>query len=409
MNLRQTLSYIAWYNETDPVVLTAYEWHKKYLEIKENGQPTKTKTCRYDFYAIADTDKIAYKVEIKGKYRQLYTYDHENGYKWYTTNDFDQSKDGKSGTDAIRRFNAEFAKDYGKDETDAAAFRRNFGTTDKSFKACVPRQFYYINRSECNRTLHGISSIDDTAHYPSSACGPLPDSKTAVQYQGQVEPTEEYPFAFYLKSGHIKEFGKFDTREWLNSSYSINLFYFKQEDHDPYLAPEEDVTVLMKPAKYTLDSIWRRLYETRKTDPSAKLAMNATIGNWHRNKYTSHKYAHLAAITIGRANAKMLKAALAIGEDRILHICVDGIIYCGDAVAYNKKEFGQFQQEFTNCKFKMLGTNVYMAFDEDNKLVKWKHGAYNQNADGSNIEDCPPTKFEDMRQWKRVDILEEDI
>lgn len=409
MSLRQTLMYIKWYEETNPTVLTAYEWHKKYLEVKENGQATETKTCRYEFYGIADTGKTAYKVEIKGKYRQLYTYDHKNGYNWYTTNDFDQSKDGKSGTDAIRRFNLEFAKDYGKNENDTLAFRRTFGTTGVEFKVCVPKQFYYIDKSKCNRTLHGISSVDDTAHYPSSACGRLPDSKTAVRYSGQVEPTEEYPFAFYLKSGHIKEYGRFDTREWLKSPYMVNLFNFKQEDHNPYLAADEDITVLMKPAKHTLDVVWQRLYDLRKTDPSAKLAMNATIGNWHRNRYNAYKYAHLAAVVIGRANDKMLKAAHVIGEDNILHLCVDGIIYYGPAMASAEKRFGKFQQEFTNCKFKMLGMNVYMAFDENNTLVKWKHGAYNQNADGSYIEDCPPSKFDDMRQWRRVNILEDDI
>lgn len=407
-SFREIIKYIYWRRETKAEVLSAEDWKELYLMIKDAGEKPATLTRRNQWYAIADKGLMAYNVQVKGKYRHLYTYSHETGYHWYTTNDFDTSKDGHTGTDAIRYFTKAFGLTYGEGPDDKAAFRKAYGTTNEEFKNCVPKQFYWIDRSKCGKTLFNVSSIDDSSHYPAAACGLMPDSHTAQVFDGRVEPTKEYPFAFYLKSGHFKEYNGVDTQQWLSSKYATSLFDFKDDKKNPFLHPCADMTVLMKASPITMTRLWEALYQIKSEKPEAKLAMNATIGNWHRRAYRSYRYAHLATVAIARANDKMLKAIQLIGEERVIHVCVDGIIYIGDAVATKEKQLGKFVQEFSSCVFQMRGMNTYMAF-ENGVLVKMKHGAFNYNSDNTFIDDYPPTKFEDMYQWKRIDLLEDCI
>ena len=123
--------------------------------------------------------------------------------------------------------------------------------------------------------------------------------------------------------------------------------------------------------------------------------------------YNGYKYAHLAAVTIARANEKMIRfVENNIGNEKAIHICVDGCIYIGGAVSDEKKDFGKFVQEFERCEFQMVGMNCYMA-KKDNELKKFKHGAFNYYEEGRKIDDYPPEEYKDMLKWKRINHLEE--
>lgn len=406
------LNYINWTKEGKLVVLTNDQWIERYRECKKGGKVPKSETVRREWFDCASECGLAYKVKTWGKYKELRVFTYKDDYIRYSTNSIDPNKDGRAGTAAIQEFLRHFNKVYGGDNGDSRTFSRFFGTTPEDVKLCVPKQFYWINENLKYKTLQNVSSVDDSAHYPSSACGKLPDAVTAMYFEGQKEPNETYPFAFYIKSGHVCEFQGVDTRKWLESPFMVSLFDWEGirkgiNKSDPYLPPEEDVTILMKSAGATLDGIWQFYYEKRHEDPTAKLVMNAVIGNWHRKRYNGYKYAHLAAITIARANDKMLKFVdRNIGNDRAIHICVDGCIYIGDAVCGSQKEFGKFVQEFERCEFQMVGMNCYMAKSGD-ELKKFKHGAYNYYDDGLKIDENPPKDYKDMRRWARINRLEE--
>ena len=96
-----------------------------------------------------------------------------------------------------------------------------------------------------------------------------------------------------------------------------------------------------------------------------------------------------------------------IGKRNVIHTCVDGIIYKGTyKIGYDFKEMNTYQQEFTDCKFKMLGTNIYMAMNND-EVVKYKHGSFNKIKETEEfIDDNPPKDFGDMDKWYKYDILE---
>ena len=409
-------SYIEWHYMATLVKLKSDEFEAKFKEISSKGTVAATKTKVVDWYL---KDEVKYSLEKTKKYYRLYVCDENNDLYIYTTNWFDTTKDGSSGTDAIQSFMREFAKQTeGKDNR--KCFAKYFGTTEEEFKNCVPKQLYYISSSytdkEYNeRVIDHVSSIDDSSHYPSCGCGILPDSHTAVRYEGTVEPTEEYPFAFYIKSGHSAEYGVYDTHDWVRSFYYPWLM--KIDDKRKIIYPradigkEDDITVLMKPAKVTLDNVWKHFYELRHEDEVAKLVMNATIGNFHRNNYKAYKYAHIASVIIARANDKQLRMMDYIGHKNVLHACVDGIIYKGNfEIGIKDKIMGEYHQEFTDCKFKMRGMNSYIAFSQNGELEKFKHGAYNYIKDtDKEISNNPPESFKDMYDWIKRDKLGEVI
>lgn len=412
-DIRGMINYIYWNKDATLVTLPNDEWIKKYQECQENGKTPVSQSIRHDWYECAKAAGIAYRVQISGKYKELRVFTFDGGYTRYSTNSIDPHKDGRAGTEAIQTFLKYFAETYGGEKSDSRYFSTVFGTSPAEIKECVPKQFYWIDENLKGKTLKNVSSVDDSAHYPSCACGRMPDANTALTIGGEIEPNKEYPFAFYIKSGHFHELDGVDTRKWLNSPYMMALFDWdgirrKKRPIDPYLNPEQDVTVLMKAAPLTLDKTWQHFYALRNEDETAKLVMNAVIGNWHRKRYQNYKYAHLAVVTIARANQKMHDEAERIGFSRIIHICVDGCIYIGAAAESTEKMFGRFRQEFEKCEFSMVAMNCYMVL-KGGELVKYKHGAYNVYDDGTPIEGNPPKNFSDMLRWRKQNALEECI
>lgn len=88
------------------------------------------------------------------------------------------------------------------------SFKQCFGTVEGKLERCVPKQLYW---SKNEPYLGNASSVDFSSHYPASLCGILPDSHTAIVKRGTVKPTAEYPFAFYVKSGHLAIYKELDT------------------------------------------------------------------------------------------------------------------------------------------------------------------------------------------------------
>lgn len=290
-------------------------------------------------------------------------------------------------------------------------FKQCFGTVEGNLERCVPKQLYW---SKSKPYLGNVSSIDFSSHYPASLCGILPDSHSAIIKKGTVKPTAEYPFAFYIKSGHMAIYKELDTHNWLfNQNLKLeDLFRLKtikkpdnikvfDDTFKQYIKPDEDETILMKASAYTLKDVYQHFYDLRKVDPNAKLALNASIGQMHRKIYNRDKYAHLAAIAIARANQKILDLLTKINFEDIIQIQVDGILYKGNQqYGIFDKYLGAPIQEVLNrpCRWERLG--VYMIDLGDHMKVKCQ--GYNATTIGIAPEES--TKFEDMDLW--VNIIE---
>lgn len=403
--------YITWGKEAEIVKCSVDEWKSHYTWFKENGVRAKDKTLRSSW----NNELPAFSVGNNTKYKNLYTCDADGALRIYTTNSEDPSKDGRQGTKAIQAFITKCCEEYGT--TDRRFLAKHFGTTEAPIKNCVPKQFYYVNKAIVGREVVA-SCVDASSHYPANLKGLLPTSVGAISVDGVAEPTSEYPFAFYLKSGNFCQLGGADTREWVKSPFFPYLFDFKKAKRNntsPIIDPDNETTVLMKASELTLDSVIDEFYANKKNAgdeqkrKEAKLVMNALIGMFHTQKYRSYKYAHLAAVCIARANQRMLDMCDLIGVDNVLHVAVDGCIYKGSekyGCDDSDKDIGKFVQEFTNFRTMIMKSNTYMAM-KDGEVFKFKHGSYNYYKDGRLIDGNPPTKYEDMLDWVKVDTLKE--
>jgi hypothetical protein len=394
---RHSIRYINWKEEAQRIVLSNEDFAKEFAIIEKNGNRVcGTKTIR-SAYEIGD-----YRVEKQGIYKTIYVMKGNGDYRIYTTNTADNNKnnlDRLTGPKAIAELIKKFAEINGLNQK---GFSKAFGTVGEAFKACVPKQLYYLPVDKMHRKIKNVSAIDICSHYPNSMSGPLPDAGTAIEFNYFVPPSEEYPFAFYLDSGNCAEYEVFDTNTWIFSPLAESLF----DDPDKHVY--ETRTILMKKSKYTLDKCWEFFYNRRKQDPVAKLVMNASIGMMHTKKYNSYHYAHLVAIALGRANERLRRLAEDIGFRDILHICVDGIIYYGKyEYGCKQKELGAIYQEFTDCTIKIRGTNCYIVKDSSDKVICAKHGAYNFNKDGTPIDISTVMDFDEQYNWIKIDPTED--
>ena len=400
--MRQIINYVNWSKEAKAIKLTQQEMKDKLKEVKKYRTKAKSHTKREDF------TEYTYGICMHGDYAEIYM--RENGkYVKYYCNAVDASKADKSPrTRPDIDFDTKFR------ELNGVSMRVAYGFVDKTLKRCIPKQFYYIDKKKIDRLIKA-SCVDASSQYPSGCYGPMPDFHTAILVKGRADPTEEYPFAFYA-SGHCAEYGRFDTREWMRSPYYLYLFRAGNEDWPMrfWVDDAKEETILMKPSQYTMDSTWDWFYAKKSSAEKgseereqAKSVMNRTIGCWHRkdkdknrfmnyDNHGSYQLAHLAAIAICRGNQKLLDKIKSIGEMRILHVCVDGIIYAGSDPQYDQeKGIGKFEQEFIGADFMMAGLNVYCAKDENGTY--FKHGGFDL-IDGEPIMEDREWDFSDLHK-----------
>ena len=406
--IRRELDFIYWKKESNFTYLTQQEFAQKVNSLS-NRKRLKYSSSRGDY-----VDDTTYSIRKEGKYLVLYLLEEEN-YNRYSTNYADDKKTQNKGHESIKLVGQDFEKQYG------IKLFKAFGTTEEEFKRCIPRQFEYINekliRKESDLPIK-CSSIDGCSQYPAHICGRLPDAHTAVRYEGTVQPNEEYPFAFYINSGHVAEYKVFDTHDWFMYDQALwsHLFRGVKQAFNlrQSLTGDKDITVLMKASSYELSDIYKRYYEIKETYEhdseeyqQAKLVMNASIGMMHQNEYRSYRYAHLAAIAIARANNDILKKISEIGLKYIVQVCVDGIIYLGNEVLGQKeKELGKYHQEFVGCIGKVSSMNRYIFFSSKG-LAKAKWQGCNRTKDNKPIGYENIESVNDQYGWWLNDVLKE--
>lgn len=387
--LRLHLEYVHWKSEVrNPITCESAEEFLAYLnEFESTRRKLPQKENRRIFYS-----EETYTVRKDDVWIGIFYWD--NGYKNIRYRYFDSKRSTKNTGSGIAALREEFQKRNG------ISMCKAFGTTEEEFKRCIPKQIQFSNGKYEGKT----SSVDLSSAFPSNMRGCLPDAHKPLVLSGTVKPNAEYPFAFYLNSGHSAEFQRYDTHDWVRSKYAEHLFNFKRMNFEK--SGDADCTVLMKASDYELTDIWNDFYDIKKNGQTeeeierAKLAMNSAIGCMHRKEYKRDKYAHLAVIALCRTNQIMLDVLEnELRCAKIIQACVDGIIYKGKAIRDTEKKLGALVQEYEDKMTSYRGTNQYIVMEGD-KLIKWKHAGFDTMADGSPIHE--PTSLDE--QWGRANL-----
>ena len=387
-------------------------------ELAEIYNQLKSKRKQIDFSnrTLDFTTKTfaLYRNKNKNDILGIYYLEKPGKYVHYSTNTFDDRKNDTklTGSKAYSLLSGKFI------ELTGVTLNKAFGSSTEDFKRCIPKQLVYFNKKYLNKKLL-YSSIDACSQYPANLRGVLPDARTAVVKQGTVKPDKEYRFAFYINSGHCAEYNVFDTHNWIYAPTELWNSLFRMRRNENWIlqqdkAGDNDVTILMKASKYELTDVLNYYFNQKEQILdheseeylNAKLVMNAAIGAMHLQNYNRNKYAHLVAICLGRANQKLLDMALKIGVSQIAQIVVDGILYTGPAYGVTERQFGSFNQEFTNCEGLVSNYNKFIVM-KDNKVVKFKQGNCNKTITGKDIKKEDIKKLEDQYDWILVDDLME--
>ena len=331
-----------------------------------------------------------YSLDRKGDWLNLYV---KLGGLYYIffTNWYDDSKNIGTflnrGRNSIRNVEDRFKARTGKTLYNAFGY-----TGGDELRGCVPLSIYYIDPRGVDKNYKNVSKADFSSAFPSKIRGRLPDARKAKRLNGTVDPSPEYPFAFYTKSGHSAELGVYDTRDWCGH-YLDRVTYHKGKTEDPVykrVNADEELTILMPASEYELTEEYEYFYSIRGEDPEAKDVMNCSIGYMHPKSDARKEYRlfHIAAVVLARVNQMMIEAIENVGSYTVLQAVVDCIIYAGDArIGTVEKEFGKLHQEITGARFRMKGINQYAFISQDGTVLETKHSSFDENLEINRLED----------------------
>ena len=236
-------------------------------------------------------------------------------------------------------------------------------------KLCIPVQIQFMNIGYKGQILEGVYKADVSSAFPTQIMRDLPTLHGSILVPGRVEPSEDYPFAFYPNSHHIKTFDGYDSHE-------MNCFYYREYYKcDDSIKDEDEVTILCPKMsdKYhdALAKAFEDCYNHRKDDSFNKFVMNAAIGYAQRNSNPALSF--ISAIVILRCNIDMIRRCYQLEDEgnTVLFIATDSIAWKGrpSSIAIDEKYLGSFTYEGKNIKFLGYSSKAYQWLTNDGKCV----------------------------------------
>lgn len=265
-------------------------------------------------------------------------------------------------------------------------------------KGCVPTQVQYLNNRIAGRIISGCTKADVSSAFPTQMTKPLPTLHDCKRVKGRAEPDKDFPFAFYIKSHHIKTLDGINT-QWFRNEFYLKYYY---KIYDDTINPEDDETILcheMPKAEHdALAAAFKDLYEHRKDDPDLKFYMNVSIGFCHLN--SNPRLSFIPAIVIARCNSEMFDRAYELQKrkKKVLFIATDSIAWQGgeDKIATDEKYLGSFTYEGKNIKF--LGYSP--------KAYQWEtpEGKVTTKYSGMKKEESAKLKFGELKNVYKGDL-----
>lgn len=351
-------------------------------ESKGNKVPEESSKSKWSDWSKADYN---YKFARQGDYFTLYT-TKKDEYGFFIPAAYTASRygDKKPENAAFSGWQAGSILKEKFKEINGVSLKVAYGTCPASqYRRFTPRTPYYLYQGLKNKALHGVSAGDYSSQYPANACGILPDFHRTSREKGRALPSKDYPFAFYLKSGHVAEYNKFDTHEWTKlPGYLKETFTLDKNKKPCYneVKDEDEVTLLMRASDYRMDDVFSYFYDLKKSgDPEAKAVMNMGIGTLHKKPENSREndtndYYHVCAVILCRAGQKIIDKCLEINRSGrpVVMIVVDSVTWCGGGDFCDKeKELGAFNEEYRDgVLYSTDKINNYVVKTEGGEIIK---------------------------------------
>lgn len=324
-------------------------------------------------------------------------------------------QDEITGVEAHRRLEEAFRERTGK------TLRVAFGVVDngETFRGYQYTPLIFTSRGMCHRELPHVYKADVSSAYASEISKMLPDAHTAVRADGEVDPSEEYPFAWYPDTNQLAIYCELDTRNLCQNFYSRKFNNPTEWTADMYRSqgyPYTDrfhsrpgtssYTILMKAAEESLAPEYGELYRNRKIDDIAKATMVASIGamssiNSRVNNKTPAR--HLTSVVYARHLARMIRLCERI-EDLggvVISAATDSLIWMADrdlGISQEKKEMGAFVTEMKDGQIYITGQGVYAARHPDGHVEVKHQGISDLRAEKLNIN-----KLSDIEALTKMD------
>ena len=412
--MRHDVRYIYWHKEAEKKQISWDTWNEIVDELKKNGREVPDVLGSRTLRSIWAVSK-SYKFDDNTKDPTLYVNEVINGKQqfsvYFTYLDADKANRPKGAGSA--GFN--LIKKYFLEEYDIAA-ENVFGELQVKdgktvFDKCVNRVKYaiYFRRSARGTILNNLYKADISSAWPSEICDDLPDIDNFLDVPGRVLPSEEYPIAYYVNSGHIAEYNKYDTHDWLNNQWYKDIEYQSKTNFKPHEGHEkwetferipdnEERTLLFGISKYSLRRPIERIYAEKEdksdifTSMWAKAMLNAFIGFMRSNEYNKYHYmGHISALAYARATNRMITMAETLTKEGNcpIYMAIDSIIWVGKKSSLtSEKKLGAFVSEAEAAKGVIINHGQY-CLEKDGQLIFEKHqgidGATYENKDITNL------------------------
>lgn len=246
---------------------------------------------------------------------------------------------------------------------------RNYRSDYSLIKLCVPVQIQFMNVGYKGQIVEGVYKADVSSAFPTQIMRDLPTLHGRIVVPGRVEPSEKYPFAFYVNSHHIKTLDGYDSHE-------MNCWYYREYYKcDDTIKEEDELTILCPKMseKYheALAKAFEDCYIHRKDDDFNKFVMNAAIGFMQRNSNPALSF--ISAIVILRCNIDMIRRCNQLVDEgnTVLFIATDSIAWKGkpSSVAIDEKYLGSFTYEGKNIKFLGYSSKAYQWLNNEGKCI----------------------------------------
>ena len=236
---------------------------------------------------------------------------------------------------------------------------RKYRSDYSLIKLCVPVQIQFMNVGYKGQIVEGVYKADVSSAFPNQIMRDLPTLHGRIIVPGRAEPSEKYPFAFYVNSHHIKTLDGYDSHE-------MNCWFYREYYKcDDSIKDEDELTILCPKMseKYhdALAKAFKDCYDHRKDDSFNKFVMNAAIGFMQRNSNPALSF--ISAIVILRCNIDMIRRCYQLEDEgnTVLFIATDSIAWKGklSPIAIDEKYLGSFTYEGKNIKFLGYSCKAY--------------------------------------------------